>query len=129
MAQPSQLKTIYTNPGVTDLLIQPTEYVVVSLVLLSAGPCVVGTDSQLTPLGSGKGVQLTTVPQYFFLSPNIDVLYIYADAVQRVTMAVHPMNAVREIINAIKGNSPLPPAPPGTGVVTGSPKSFRKAVP
>lgn len=93
----SRLTTIFTSAGGTDLQLAPTEWTLVSLSLETAGPVYAGTEQSLAPVGSGRGVAVGTTAKYFLLGPK-DRLYTISSALNRVSMAVHPLPNLVQIV-------------------------------
>ncbi len=65
--------------------------------LKTAGPVAVGTSSELAPVGSGKGILLTTdVPVEFVVARGTRI-YIAATALNRVSLTVMPIPWLEQI--------------------------------
>lgn len=93
----SKLTTIFTSAGGTDLQLAPTEWTLVSLQLETSGPVYAGTEQALGPIGSGRGVTIGTTAKYLLLGPK-DRLYTISSSLNRVSMAVHPLPNLVQIV-------------------------------
>lgn len=86
----AQFKTITTDPGVTSLLVNATEWTVVSVQLDTSGPCIIGNVETLGPVNAGRGVQIGNIPRYMVIRPG-ERLYIYSDLTDSVGVIAEPL--------------------------------------
>ena len=93
----TQCKTIFTGVGITELQFSANEWTLVSLQLDSAGPVTVGVQEQLGPVGSGKGIAVSTTTRYMLLGPG-ERLYTLSSAFNRVTMITHSLPNLVQIV-------------------------------
>ena len=102
---PKQLQTyrtevysIFTEPTATSQLIYSAEnFVVIELLLETAGPVAVGTSAQIAPVLSGKGVLLVPgVPYRRQLAKGVR-FYITSETVNRVSLAIDPVPWLEQI--------------------------------
>lgn len=125
--QASNLRTIVTQPGETALIYQPNAPTIISLQKHTAGVVLVGTFANLSPLSSGNGIQLTsTNARYLFMFPG-DVLYLYAESVEEVSIAAHNLTPLLQMLAPAVPTQPTPPVaspvnPATIGTFTGTRK-------
>ena len=88
--------------GVPILYNADRQWADVTLVLETAGPVVVGTNSNLFPVLSGKGEQLITdVPMTFTIAKGPTRLYIASTGVNRVKVQIAPYAWLEELLGGI----------------------------
>lgn len=87
----TRMFTYFTIAGETKLLYSAETWVRANLFLEDAGPVSVGTDQNLAPVLSGKGILLpTNIERGFYLSKG-DRIFILAEAVNRVQVVIEPL--------------------------------------
>jgi hypothetical protein len=87
----TRIYTYFTEAGDTRLLYSAQSWVQARLTLENAGPVSVGSDQNLVPVLSGKGILLpTNVEIEFYLSKGTR-LYIAAEGVNRVKFIISPL--------------------------------------
>lgn len=89
----TQIRTIITEPGVTSLILQPTSPILVAINKITAGTVLIGTLPTLAPISQLNGIQLLTTVRYLLLMPG-DVLYIYANSIEEVSLSTHNLAAL-----------------------------------
>lgn len=70
--------------------------------LKTAGPVAVGTSSELAPVGSGKGILLTTDQPVEFIVARSNKLYIAVTALNRVSLTVMPIPWLEQIAALVR---------------------------
>lgn len=95
----SDVHTYFTVIGGTHLLYSAENNVRIRLWLEDAGPVAVGTDAQLDPVLSGRGVLLETAPAPAFeqVLSKSDRIYIAAETVNRVKVQIEPIPWLEQI--------------------------------
>ena len=90
--QDTDLYTLITKPGDTELLFSADSWTMVQLLLETAGPVAVSTRQAIAPPSSGKGVLLPTGTNTFVAFPlkRGDRLYYVSDSVNRVKVIIQP---------------------------------------
>lgn len=112
-SQATQIRTIVTEPGTTSLILQPTAPTLVSMNKITAGTVLIGTLPNLAPISQLNGIQLLSAIRYMLLMPG-DLLYIFANSVEEVSIATHNLAALLSF-----GQQLIPkPAPSPTQVMT-----------
>ena len=89
--QSTDIYTLITEIGGTNLLYSSESWVTVRLILETAGPVAVSTRQELTPTLSGRGILLITDEPITFTLPRGDRLYYTADSVNRVRIIIEPV--------------------------------------
>lgn len=97
----STYQQINADPGKTKILIQPQSWMLVSVSCDTVGPAVVGSNADLK-IGTGQGVNLTATPRYLFLEPG-ETLYVYSDSTDRISVAMHPMSWIVQLLQRLTG--------------------------
>lgn len=88
----------FIQPGQTPILYNgDRNWAEVTLVLDTAGPVVVGTRADITPIFSGKGWPLTTGEPITFTIAKGTRLYIFSSAVNRVKVQIAPLPWLEQI--------------------------------
>lgn len=100
-ASKTRMFTYFTVAGETKLLYSAETWVKARLVLENAGPVAVGTDQNLTPVLSGKGVLLPTNIEIEFYLSRGDRIFIAAEAINRVRFIVEPVPYLGSIQSAL----------------------------
>lgn len=87
----------------TDLLYNgDRQWARVTLELETAGPVVVGTVQKITPVLSGKGIQLTTNEERTITVAKGTRLYIASTSVNRVKVTVEPLPWLEQITATLR---------------------------
>jgi len=113
--------------GSTAVMAQPSTWVKIKLRLETAGPVAVGTNTKnIVPVLSGAGGLLGADEVSLVLKKG-DILYIAANATNRVRMVTEPIPwqqqillRLGDIVGSILGPKAPPPAPPKKGPLYGT---------
>lgn len=97
--------TAFTKPNVSKLIINtpPNAYMLVKLMLETAGPVAWGQLAALTPVTSGKGRLLVQNVETVIELPPATRLYIASASPNRVGVTVGPPPYMQEILAALRG--------------------------
>lgn len=87
----TRMYTYFTEAGETKLLYSAETWVKARLILEDAGPVAIGTDQNITPVLSGKGIVLPTGVEVEFYISRGDRIFIAAEAVNRVRFIIDPI--------------------------------------
>lgn len=107
MPQHTNTYTRFTQPSDESELLLSAEpedgWTVVTLGLETAGPVAVGTNADITPVASGRGVLLPTTRDFSItLSPG-DRLYLASDSINRIRVTTQPVPWGEAIVDLLTG--------------------------
>jgi len=102
----TNIYTVFTTPGQTDLLLSLPNWSLITLRLESPGPVSVGNQEELMPVGSGKGRLLPADEDVKIVMVPLTRLYIASDSLQRVSVQVEPYPWLLEILNGVRAVAP-----------------------
>jgi len=97
----TQQQTIFTTVGQSKLYVASQDWVRITLTLQTAGPVAIGTSADLLPVLSGKGLILATDIPVRFLLPRGNIVYIAANAVNRVSFQIEPQPFYEGLLQAV----------------------------
>ena len=98
----TDMRTFFTDAtGETKLFYTSQNWVQVTLILETAGPVAISTQPDISPVLSGKGRLLITNALTIFTLPRGSSLYIAANAINRVSMAIEPYPFANAVIDNI----------------------------
>jgi len=91
------LTKVFTGGEVPILYNGDRQWAKITLLLLTAGPVVVGTKADLAPVNSGKGRELITNIPFEITIGKTSRLYIISTAVNRVAVTIEPLPWLEQI--------------------------------
>lgn len=96
----TDIYTYFTKPiNESELLYSAESWVMVTLILETAGPVAVSTRQDVVPVLSGKGALLEPDGEPFrFVLPKGDRLFIAAEAINRVKVIIEPFPWLEQIL-------------------------------
>ncbi|HZJ67684.1 MAG TPA: hypothetical protein VFD36_29475 [Kofleriaceae bacterium] len=96
------INTYFTRAnGQTETLYSAENWVRIKLVLETAGPVAIGTDSNLEPVLSGRGRLLDTDEEFEAFLPKGTRLYIISETVNRVGVTIEPVPWMEQLSSEI----------------------------
>jgi hypothetical protein len=87
----TEVATYFTKVGGNNLLYQAESWVILRLLLETAGPVAVGARDDVEPVLSGKGILLPTDVEVEFPLAKGNRVFITATAVNRVRFIIQPV--------------------------------------
>lgn len=93
--------TTFTIPGQIQLYTATESWVQITLTLATAGPVSIGTKAELLPVLGGAGRLLPTDVPIRFLLPRGNILYVAANAINRLSVQIEPMPFYEGLLQAV----------------------------
>lgn len=87
----TEINTYFTKVGGNRLLYQAESWVILRLLLETAGPVAVGARDDVEPVLSGKGILLPTDVEIEFPLAKGNRVFITATAINRVRLIIQPV--------------------------------------